>query len=911
MSEYGRVVAVNEVNLGDELAADAATGVTLLTLTDAGDFSPTGGSISTDLGVLTYSSADLEANTVTLSAGLPSPGLLTGDRINLYSPQRAGIMKEVVAEVELDSPEENAEPLAVVVPQYVQPLLPVGIRIDSQSEFVEVEQISNGQWQLTEISGLPVRMDATALDPATLPAAGITPGPTTAPASSPAITVKGLTNSLAIYTTDQFAAGTLIEYHLSKTDGFTPSTSTRLPGSPSPAPIFIASVMPDGTPLQLETPYYVRVVATNAFGSAAPSAQQTAQLDTSAVEALVAATIAAGLVVAGRVQFGTGYIDAVEGIVLPQPNGTVTRLTIDGTTPSTIAGYAQLLTASVRDQLNIYGAVQASGKMTLGVGITDPTNPPSVTYNWPVVASPASSDYVDRGLTDHPTDSTIWLTAQDTGGFCSVTQINRTTGAKLALLNYAANPNITDWPWGFRPTGGIVRIGSYLYILGTDDDRSGDWYVYKIDPTTWAKAGEWRFGGPGITPKDPAIGSDGTNLLIAYTKSDADSLRITTVPVTLLNAVPSGSTSFIEATGYGSVNWSGVRKADFGEGWGLRTLVSKRGGQFLTGLGAAVPSSIERTVAGGTNIWGFHFDGTRVWHRDNSGSGRTWQYSVWAGGAINAAYSWYDGDATGGTHETKASPTKTLSIPWGAWATITAEPAPEAAVTDPAKTDKANLVRIYTGGTLALKATLAVGVASLTVETVTGSTAPLGASTFGTGVPASIESTATVTSIDGFDKLVKLLGDGTFRLGNITSTRHHGARSSSATQSVTASTFQKVTWNTVKEATTGLTWDAANNRFVATKPGVYRITGSVQWATNATGRRLLYIYKNGAQYTGNELGASAFSTGQPVLQHSNDVPLAIGDYVEIFVWQNSGGALNINDALSDAKMFFTASWSQT
>ena len=83
-----------------------------------------------------------------------------------------------------------------------------------------------------------------------------------------------------------------------------------------------------------------------------------------------------------------------------------------------------------------------------------------------------------------------------------------------------------------------------------------------------------------------------------------------------------------------------------------------------------------------------------------------------------------------------------------------------------------------------------------------------------------------------------------------------------------------------------------NSRYTAQVPGWYSLRCGGGWVTGAAGGgRGASIYKNGAFYTAGAavVGSTNVIHSTPV---SKDVFLAVGDYVELFVWQNSGGALN-------------------
>jgi len=84
-----------------------------------------------------------------------------------------------------------------------------------------------------------------------------------------------------------------------------------------------------------------------------------------------------------------------------------------------------------------------------------------------------------------------------------------------------------------------------------------------------------------------------------------------------------------------------------------------------------------------------------------------------------------------------------------------------------------------------------------------------------------------------------------------------------------------------------------STRLTCRTAGKYLIGCNIEWNPNATGERILWIYLNGgtpiAEARGPNNGATAV-VGQiaTVLQD-----MAVGDFVEIYVYQNSGGALNL------------------
>lgn len=76
------------------------------------------------------------------------------------------------------------------------------------------------------------------------------------------------------------------------------------------------------------------------------------------------------------------------------------------------------------------------------------------------------------------------------------------------------------------------------------------------------------------------------------------------------------------------------------------------------------------------------------------------------------------------------------------------------------------------------------------------------------------------------------------------------------------------------------------SRITATTAGKYRMNGVVEWDSDATGRREIYLLVNGS--TAHVVSvAAAVSGGTQTFEKI--LTLAAGDYVEVRVWQNSGG----------------------
>ncbi|MHB8511491.1 MAG: hypothetical protein ACYDCC_04870 [Actinomycetota bacterium] len=72
--------------------------------------------------------------------------------------------------------------------------------------------------------------------------------------------------------------------------------------------------------------------------------------------------------------------------------------------------------------------------------------------------------------------------------------------------------------------------------------------------------------------------------------------------------------------------------------------------------------------------------------------------------------------------------------------------------------------------------------------------------------------------------------------------------------------------------------------------GLYTITAQVDWASNSTGRRVLWILYNGAVLA--EETKTAINGTDTLQQVTTITQLAQTDYVQIQLWQNSATTLN-------------------
>ena len=116
----------------------------------------------------------------------------------------------------------------------------------------------------------------------------------------------------------------------------------------------------------------------------------------------------------------------------------------------------------------------------------------------------------------------------------------------------------------------------------------------------------------------------------------------------------------------------------------------------------------------------------------------------------------------------------------------------------------------------------------------------------------------------------------------------------SGNQSISNSTYTAVTWNTEWFDTDAYHSTSSNtSRFTipSGKAGYYFITGRLDYQAGSGGNRRALIYKNGSSVAG-----ASFIFGnntEQTVQINTILNLAVGDYVELYTFQNFGSAQDI------------------
>lgn len=910
MTEFGAVSAVYTQIIGDELVGAHATAATVLQLDDASDF-PGSGSISTPLGLLSFIASDAELNTLTLAAGLASPGLADGDRIEVWDATRGSVLSELVADVILEGTSENSEPLTCTVMHNLVPYLPEGIRTDTSMEQAELEERA-GTWWLVNLPGLRPSVDASYQDASTVPSFV----PTAAPSSSPAIErISGTVSSLIVQVAP-VDLGTRIEYHLSDVDGFTPSSATLVADTES----LVAALDRLGAsanPLAAGVTYYVRSWAYNIVGHApAASAQFAASLNLDNVDVQVAQIFQSDSVMTGSLTIGQIAIRADDGITIGPADARVLHFPANGD-PLSITAEVNAQRLSVDDNLAVSGTGTIFGAVGLNGQILAPGAAPTLTG---LTGDPSPFAAISGLFIDEQADYTNWIWGLiEKGGDTSQLAFASWDESESAIyfadkttLAYTGGLGGT-WGSDWIASGGLCYIANpgdavaSYYLIG-EDPFTSLWRLRRINASTGVQISSVSLG-TNAYPKQPRIFASGSQVGVAYTASPAVKVRLYD-PIALTLA----STVTLSATVDGNQHIGGAFRGDAGTGTTIFYILIRDGRSNVEAYSSAWARDSSHDFVRAAVYIGMTYDSV-AGRMVGLGKGGTFyrqgKYPI--AKSIQAKFAWYDGDAGGGTHETQTGLLKTYTL--GARQVLQASvpSPPDAFDTNAAHTDRANQVRLYAsddaGATWRLQ--------TLTASPWTAkaaSVADWGAGTPNAGTafpvaafPGQLASSIADSGVDGIPQLILVRGDGAYRLGNLTSTRHFGARSMASQATITSGVVTKLGFGAIKEAATGLSWDTTNTQFVIAKPGIYSVIFVCQWDNASTaGRRISYIYKNGSQYAVSEVSGNISSAAvTATILVAADIPCVAGDTIDARVLQNTGGNLAVNNLTDPQRHFFS------
>jgi hypothetical protein len=757
MQLHGRVQSVTIEESGDSLSADFGAGASVISVYDAYDFSVTGGTVSVGADLLNYTTCNYANNTITLAGATPN---------SYFQDQSVRVYPYGETKIAIVALGEGEQGVRAAIPFEMVDRFRDGIRDPADQESVLIDDES-GHWTVKSVDEEVPLVSGRYLDPTTIP----TYEPGTPPPNSPAITAFGLPSSIMVKTDDDTVAqSTFIQYHISLTDGFTPGPTTLVHSGRDQ--VYVITQLHDGTPLAANTNYYLRTIAYNTAGAAAPSAQVgPVQLDLSVINSfvtqqLVASVIIAAAIQAGGVAVGNITIDPSTGITIPQPNGGVIKFPADSTEAVVTA---QLIATALTMKNNtiMQDLITMYGQMKVANGIVDPVIAPTVLDDWWTRIYPAVSitGTPFSNITDD--GSTNWVVLSFSGSSIYRTLVDKTTmvAAGSSLLISAGG--------GWNPQS-MVRIGTDFYVL--EGNGTG---VYKIRKwnSSWVDQGQlnWSHTDPahGGQVNSVTLGTDGTNFYIMHALIGTVSpfnvfihtwgWTTASTPVNIFTGTPwdTGSSSI--------ANWSSLCSISRGS-------FDIAADRIILGRSSATLGSVAFSVSGTTltrqttdefptaaaivnsGLW---WDGSNFWQH-NLTIGTISRYSTnKLADTIFVRYTWADIVATGGLHETAASPSTTFTRKKRAGITTIGKPAPQEALSG---NDVANRVVMYVGDaandTRLQSSQPAQGVSSIFYEDPplnSGAVAPTTNNWGVLGAVGIIQSTNYVAGTSGW----MLKGDGT------------------------------------------------------------------------------------------------------------------------------------------------------
>lgn len=129
-------------------------------------------------------------------------------------------------------------------------------------------------------------------------------------------------------------------------------------------------------------------------------------------------------------------------------------------------------------------------------------------------------------------------------------------------------------------------------------------------------------------------------------------------------------------------------------------------------------------------------------------------------------------------------------------------------------------------------------------------------------------------------------------------------------QSIPSATWTAVTFNAERYDTANMHSTSSNTSRLTVPSGaagVYQFTASAVFAANGTGGRLIRLRLNTGLVIGGEFLYPTSGTYLTGMLAVAEYKLSAGDFVEVEVYQDSGGALNLN-SFSAYTPEFSARW---
>lgn len=403
--------------------------------------------------------------------------------------------------------------------------------------------------------------------------------------------------------------------------------------------------------------------------------------------------LTSGFIMSGRIQVGESYWTPTEGLVIPQPDGGTITLPADGITDATITAKLVAKSLTVEGALDIRGVNnKISGGLVLSNGVTRPAAVPSISQMYPtstigpIEGSTPGLSYSCRGMTQGISNSDLFY-FPDWVSSTNFRSWNRVTGETVRVVLGAGN-----WGNRFRCRGGITKLGSFFYVLGTDTSRDGNWYIYQLD-SNLNKVEERFFSlAINVPTSGSVIGNDGANVIIAVPRQDDAVIfrvRADLLDGALANGRPFSQELSLPGLASTKLAYVGEGNYDFGSS---RILLAVENNRIFHFTAAGVRNDADSFFAAHyTTLSGMDFiDGSFV-SIDTNGVISTYS-GIRQATTITASYTWYD--SQGITRETQPSPSASYTLLARAFPRIET-PSPPDSGNSLSNVDRANRVGIY------------------------------------------------------------------------------------------------------------------------------------------------------------------------------------------------------------------------
>lgn len=134
----------------------------------------------------------------------------------------------------------------------------------------------------------------------------------------------------------------------------------------------------------------------------------------------------------------------------------------------------------------------------------------------------------------------------------------------------------------------------------------------------------------------------------------------------------------------------------------------------------------------------------------------------------------------------------------------------------------------------------------------------------------------------------------------------------SVAQTITTGGFATLNFNSEHKDTDNMHDTGSNTSRITIKyPGSYMLSVHVVFDVNGTGRRIVAIKKNGADFSGNSSEVMVNTNGgYTMFDYNRSFDFVVGDYLEVQVYHTKGSNLDVLGAASgdNQTTFFQLTW---